>query len=326
MCRSPVVDTHVHWISPAFLAFLQTPEAQNSLSPDGSTPLSKVITPVHFSHYERMASLDVLLAQMDEAGVEFSLLSLVAPATAFGDAVLKSRLARDMNDEFLATALKRSDRFGVLISLPLPHVEESIKELERVAAHPCAQGVMALTVWSGWTMDDSSLEPVYQRAAELHLPIQTHPTTDVLPNAFDGFALDATLFAVVATSVNVARMILSGMLDRVPDLDLIVPHLGGTLPFLAQRFDDFGQGVAAHSFTHYLRDRLYYDTVSYHQPAFRCTVDTIGGTDRIMLGSDYPARGTVLRAVEDVRANITSADKLDAVLGRNASRWFKPGS
>jgi predicted TIM-barrel fold metal-dependent hydrolase len=130
---------------------------------------------------------------------------------------------------------------------------------------------------------------------------------------------------MVSTSLGVARMILSGMLDRLPDLDVIVPHLGGTLPYLAQRFVDFGRGDANHDLPYYLRHRLYYDTCSHHAPAYRCFVDTVGH-DRVMLGSDYPARGTLRRAVDFVTEVTSSPQERDAVLGGTASRWFRAAS
>jgi aminocarboxymuconate-semialdehyde decarboxylase len=119
----------------------------------------------------------------------------------------------------------------------------------------------------------------------------------------------------------VVRLIFSGMLDRVPDLDVIVPHLGGTLPYLTQRFVDMGHGDAELDVAHYLRHRLWLDTCSYHPPAFRCAVDT-AGADRIVLGTDFPFRGSLQRAVDDVVANAPGPDARAAILGGTASRWF----
>ena len=83
------------------------------------------------------------------------------------------------------------------------------------------------------------------------------------------------LTPVVETSLAVARLILSGLLDRVRSLVLIVPHLGGVLPFLAQRIEDLsGRGDARDDLTAYLRTRCYFDNCSYHAPALKCALAT----------------------------------------------------
>jgi aminocarboxymuconate-semialdehyde decarboxylase len=93
---------------------------------------------------------------------------------------------------------------------------------------------------------------------------------------------------------------LSGMLDRVPDLTLIIPHLGGVLPYLAQRLiDQSGRGDADHDLLYYLRRRIYLDTCSFHEPALVCAQDTVG-TERIVIGSDYPFRGPITRCMDDI--------------------------
>jgi predicted TIM-barrel fold metal-dependent hydrolase len=126
---------------------------------------------------------------------------------------------------------------------------------------------------------------------------------------------------MMSSSLSIARMVLSGVLDRVPDLDLIVPHLGGALPYLARRFDDFGGGVAEHKLSHYLQNRLYVDTCSFHAPALRCAIDTMG-VERIVMGSDYPWRGPLQRLLDDVTSTISSEADQDLVIYKTASRLF----
>ena len=118
-----------------------------------------------------------------------------------------------------------------------------------------------------------------------------------------------------SSTAGAARFMLSGMLDRVPELIVIVPHLGGTLPCLAQRLvDQNGRGEAEHDILHYLETRIWLDSCSYHPPALKCAIETVG-LDRILLGSDYPFRGSVARAVEDV-------DGSAAILRDNVERLW----
>jgi predicted TIM-barrel fold metal-dependent hydrolase len=190
-----------------------------------------------------------------------------------------------------------------------------------VASHPLAQGVSALTHNGDWTLDQAELEPLWARAAALGFPLVLHPSFDCRPQAMTDWTLGGSLHAVTSSSVGAARLVMSGMLDRVPGLEVVVPHLGGTLPYLAQRLLDMGSGDAEHDFLHYLRNRLFVDTCSYHPPAFRCAVDTVGA-DRVMLGTDYPFRGSLQRAVDDVVANAPDASARAAMLGATAARWF----
>lgn len=322
---SPTIDTHCHWMAPEFLAFLQSDRGRAAIAPGGAGRLDEVLSETYLLNFDRMTSLDAILAEMDDAEVDMAVLSAPPPGASFGDVETACQAAREVNDVYLAAAAARPDRFGVLVVLPLPHVEPSIAELNRVADHDRAQGLVLHAVSQGWTLDAQVLEPVYRRAAELGMPVQVHPPVEVLPPAFDDWRLDASLAPMVSTSLTVARMILSGMLDRLPELDIIVPHLGGTMPYLAQRFIDFGQGDAAEGFSHYLRHRFYYDTCSHSPPAYRCFVETVGH-DRVMLGSDYPARGTLRRAVDFVAEVAATHEERDAVLGGTAARWFRPTS
>ena len=243
--------------------------------------------------------------EMDAARVDVSVLSLPPPGVTLGDPARRATLARLANDEFLDAAASHPGRFAVLIALPLPDVEASVAELDRLAGQPTARGInLQAVTGEGWTIDDPMFLPVYHRAAKLGLPILDHPAIEPLPDAWGDFRLGATLAPMVSSSLSAARMILSGRLDQVPDLHLIVPHLGGVLPYLTQRFADFGQALAANDFGWYLRHRLYFDTCSFHPPAFRCAVETCG-VGRLIMGTDYPIRGPLQRAVDDITSTLS---------------------
>jgi aminocarboxymuconate-semialdehyde decarboxylase len=164
-------------------------------------------------------------------------------------------------------------------------------------------------------------EAVLGRVAELGLPVVLHPALEPLPSTYDDWMLAATLGPVISSSLAAARLVLSGLLDRLPSLTVVVPHLGGVLPYVAQRIADFGRGAAEHDFTHYLRHRIYADTCSYHPPALRCAVETMGA-DRLVVGSDFPNRGPAGRAVADVTAFFGDDDTRAMVLGGTARRVF----
>jgi aminocarboxymuconate-semialdehyde decarboxylase len=111
------------------------------------------------------------------------------------------------------------------------------------------------------------------------------------------------------------------MLDRVPELTLIVPHLGGVLPYLTQRLvDQSATGAAEHDALWYMQNRLLFDSCSFHPPALRCAIETVTA-DRILLGSDYPIRGTLVRAVGDIETSGLPQPDQAAILQGNARRY-----
>jgi aminocarboxymuconate-semialdehyde decarboxylase len=269
-----------------------------------------------------LAALERRIAEMDDCGIDVSVISLPPPAATFGSLATTRRVAAAANDAMLDAAERHPGRFSVLLALPLPDVGASLAEIDRVASHPLAQGVSALTNAETWSLDEPQFEAVWAYAAQRELPLVLHPAFDCRPAKFADWTIGGSLHAVMSSSLGVARLVMSGMLDRVPTLDVIVAHLGGTIPYLAQRFVDMGRGDAQYDMAHYLRRRLYLDTCSYHPPAFRCALDTVGA-DRLVLGTDYPFRGSLRRAVDDVIENAPTPEARVAILGGTASLWFR---
>jgi len=320
--RGRAIDCHSHLVPPAYgntileeaernPAFRQL-AVRNRLLPDGGAagPASALV------------SVDLRLAEMDEAGVAVSAISVPPPGPALGPKARAVSSTAATNDGLIALAEQHPARLRVLASLPLPHVDATLEEIDRIAAHTLVRGVVLMTVGAEWTLDEARLEPVYACLAEHRMVAALHPALEDVGRAFGDFGLTASVAPVVSSSLGALRLALSGMLDRVSDLDVIVPHLGGLMPYLTQRIIDLsGRAQASFTIEHYLADRFYLDTCSFHPPALECALQTTP-VSRMLLGSDAPFRGAVARAVEDVRKSaLTPFDQI-AVLGGNAARWF----
>lgn len=316
--RPPVVDTHTHYVPPGYRAALAR-EAERSAVFASEQRLRLQSSPGDDAPANR---LDLRLDAMVEAGVDFSLVSLPPPAATFGEADTATRVAQAANDELVDAAARSDGRLLALLSLPLPHIDASLAELERLAASPHVAGVQVVTTGRSADVSPDAAEEVLGSIAARGLPVVLHPAVEPLPPVYDDWMLAASLAPVMSSTIAAARLVLSGLLDRHPSMVLVVPHLGGTLPYLLQRLVDFGRGRAEHDLAHYLRTRMFFDTCSYHPPAMRCAVDT-AGADRLVLGSDYPFRGTPQRAVEDVRSFFLHEPAVaSAVLGGTADRLF----
>jgi len=204
--------------------------------------------------------LDHRLELMDGRGVTAAAVSLM-PFRPLEDSSPNARLAAIANDELLAACSEHPNRFVALAYLPLPDVTASLAELERIAHQPGLRGLSIVAAQTLYRPDQIGLEPLLAQAADLGLPVVLHPTvssTDFGPG-FAGLGLESGMQAMITTSLVASRLAISGILDRVPGLELILTNLGGVLPFLGERLDTRQQGPAEHPLTQYLRTRMYVD-------------------------------------------------------------------
>ncbi len=190
--------------------------------------------------------------------------------------------------------MPRIDRlfgFGVL---PFQDIKACVSELERVSSYDRLRGVILGTSGAGRGLDDPAMRPIYEAAEALGLMLFLHPHYGLGHEQFAGMghALHLALGFPFETTAAVCRLVLSGTIDRFPQLRVLLAHSGGTLPFLAGRLDScvkHDHAVASklqHAPSYYLR-QLYYDALSYHSPAIRCAV-SFAGIDRVMFGTDHP--------------------------------------
>jgi aminocarboxymuconate-semialdehyde decarboxylase len=315
------VDVQAHFLPAAYIRALQAEAARDAAFGRIAAPLLAASPSATIRRAD-----DSRISDLDEAGLDVQVLSLVPPGATVGTAAVAATTAREVNDELIAAAEASGGRFQVLATLPLPHVEEAVAELERVGRDPAVRGVSLPTPTGPWTLDEPRFDPVYHRLAELGKLLVLHPALEELPALYEDWALSASIAPVVSSTIGALRLVLSGTLDRVPELQVLVPHLGGTLPFLLERIASrSGRGDAEHDVGHYFRERMYLDSCSFHPPALRCSLDTFG-TGRIFLGSDYPPLARLEEAIADIEESGLSRETRDAILGGNALRWFGPTS
>ena len=156
-------------------------------------------------------------------------------------------LARESND-FLAEAIaKNPTRFGAFAALPTSSPDRAAEELQRRATNHAFQGAVVNGHTRGRYLDDPFFSPILECANSLSVPIYLHPTPPPEPVCqawFSGFAPFVSEMLAgagwgwhIETALHVIRMILGGVFDRFPNLQIIVGHMGETLPFMLQRLD-----------------------------------------------------------------------------------------
>ncbi|KAI9998974.1 hypothetical protein PInf_003638 [Phytophthora infestans] len=233
---------------------------------------------------------------MDRHGIRTSVLSLANPWLDFlplNEQILQATLLNNDMDTLCQDSNGRLLAFGVVPQDPPTAVEE----IQRVASElPHVRGVILSTAGlNGKGLDDPEMLEFYQAVDRAGLTIFLHPHYGVGNEHYGkyGHALFLALGFTFETTVAVSQLVLSGMLDKVPDtLRLLLAHSGGTLPFLAGRLDSCVEHDAAtaqklkHAPSVYLK-RFYYDAVAYHEPALQCLIDFVG-SDKIVFGTDHP--------------------------------------
>jgi aminocarboxymuconate-semialdehyde decarboxylase len=315
MTDEPVIDVQTHFVGPAAAALLTAFEGRGG-SWHGLGAVPGPEAPIR--------GLDARLAAMEETGVDISVLSF-APLGLLADRGFAADLCRAANDGLLQACAAHPDRFVAAAALPLPFADEAARELERIGREPSVRAIQIVADTTRYRPDDSELEPLFGAIATLGLPVILHPTAGAadLSDAFDVYGLSSGMHAMVSHALVAARMIGSGMLDRLPRLELILNHLGGILPFLAERLDSRVRGPCAHAPSHYLRTRFFFDCCGYSAgAALRCALETVG-PERLVIGSDWPSR-PIAPALTAIRGLALPPEQEKAILGGNARRWFNP--
>jgi len=193
----------------------------------------------------------------------------------------------------MTRAQRNPDRVRGFATLPLPDVEASLCELERIADAPGMVGIGVGSNFDGVAFDDPRLEPVWARISSLGPPASEYPMLHTCADHLPGYALPIRVGFPFDTTLCITRMIYGGVFERHPDLRFIVPHTGSAFVGLLERLD---HGFHLfHECREYItqlpsvfaRKNLYYDSCSFSKAFIEMAVSEIG-EDRFLFGTDYP--------------------------------------
>jgi aminocarboxymuconate-semialdehyde decarboxylase len=320
-----VVDFHNHYYPPAYLEAVEKGPSQIRVTHDAEgNPW------LHYPGDYNVAvrgHRDIEFREGDVVarGADLQVLTLTTPGThveAPGDA---PRLASLVNDAFARVVHDRAAHFTALATLPLNDPAASVRELERACRRLHLPGAMLFSNVNGVALADVRFWPLYELANELEAVFFIHPTSPVGVEAMTEYWLMPLVGFLFDTTLAAAHLVFSGVPDRFPRIRWVLGHLGGAIPYLAERLD---RGYEAfpecrrripHPPSHYLK-RFYYDTVNFDPAALRLAVD-FAGADRLVAGSDYPHR---IGSIEQMRGSIAALPVPEAarqaILGGNARR------
>jgi predicted TIM-barrel fold metal-dependent hydrolase len=274
------------------------------------------------------------LAEMDAAGIDMQVLSINAPGTEQLDAAGAVILARGTND-FLAGAVKRHPaRFAGLAALPTAAPEAAAGELERCVRTHGFCGALINGHVRGRYLDDQFFWPIFARAEALNVPIYMHPTRPpqaVFDAQFSGFSPEVSwVFATsgwgwhIETAVHVIRLILGGVFDRYPKLQIVVGHLGEGLSFMLPRLDRNLQPPLTklqRTLGDYLRQNVHYTFGGFNFPTTFLGLLLEVGAERIMFSVDFPYGSMAQARAFLEQLPVSAADKARIAHG-NAEKLF----
>ena len=243
---------------------------------------------------------DGRIAEMDAAGIDMQVLSLNAPGVEQAEAAEQVAVARESNDFLHEAVKKHSKRFAAFAALPVAAPDKAADELDR-----CIKLSFKGTLINGHTrgryLDDKFFAPILERVAARNVPIYLHPTVPpkaVVDAQFGGFSPSVNaVFASagwawhIETAVHVLRMVLGGVFDRHPTLQVVIGHLGEGIPFMLPRMHkNFPTELTKlqRPFGAYLRENVHYTFGGFNFPATFQNLLSEVGVGRIMFSVDHP--------------------------------------
>jgi uncharacterized protein len=240
------------------------------------------------------------IAEMDAAGIDLQALSLTSPGTEQIEAADALVLAREAND-FLSDAIRKNPtRFAGFAALPTTTPDKGAEELERMVRKHGFKGAIINGHCRGRYLDDNFFWPILERAEALNVPIYLHPTQpprQVIEASYGGFSPVITQMLAgagwgwhIETAIHVLRLILGGAFDRYPKLQIVIGHMGETLPFMLQRLDVMPMTMTklTRPISAYLRENVHYTFSGFNfTPTFLDLMLQVG-VERIMFSADHP--------------------------------------
>ena len=322
-----VVDFHNHFYPPQYVDALRSPGSRSRVKvthdAEGNPCVHypgdyNVLVPGH-------RDIDYRQHVLDQHGVDMQVLTFTTPGVHVEDAPVAVEFARMVNDAFATIVRERGKRFTALATLPLNDPPQAVRELERAMTELGLPGAMVFSNVNHVALADAVFEPLWAKANELGAVIYIHPTDPAGVEAMLDYWLMPLVGFLFDTTLAAARLVFSGVVERYSRIRWVLTHMGGAIPYLAERLDrgwkafpDCRRHINRPP-SEYLRT-FYYDTVNFNPAAVRLALE-FAGPDRVLAGSDYPHQiGSIPLMLETIEKLGVSADVDTRILGENAAR------
>jgi aminocarboxymuconate-semialdehyde decarboxylase len=294
---SRVIDIHCHIATPETRA-VAAPYKKVSYEPYdyhmGQSSAQHNLTTLIPSIGAQLGDPAARIEYMDRMGVDVQgLATFVSEYFYWAPAKVGTEVSKMQNDKMLQCAADFADRYVVCgATVPMQDMDHALAEMERVVANG-AKGLQIGGTINGHNLDEARFRPFWEAVADTGLPVILHPNGYPESQRFDDYFLVNCIGNPLETHTAATRMIFSGLFEELPGINLVLLHGGGFLPFYASRADhvwevrpETRERIPNKTFSAYLK-RLWFDTMVF-QPLYLKHLIEVVGSDRVMLGTDYP--------------------------------------
>jgi len=299
------IDVHHHIFPKEYVTALKDAGVKNSLGVD-------------FPKW----TVETSFKKMKENGIKIAMLSISSPGVYFSGMDFpdgfSEKLARMTNEIIAENKNKYPESFGGFATIPLLNLEAAIEELNYALDTLHLDGVCLMTNYSGKYLGDESFEPFFKELNKRNAVVYIHPNDPGETFDFELGIPNALIEVTFDTTRAVANMMYRGVLDRYPNINYILSHGGGTIPFLAWRLAgiEYGQkgkkppiirtfydflvnGEPTKGLNHL--KKMYYDTAVVSGDYAVKTLQAFAGPDNIVFGSDLCINKLAAIATKNLR-------------------------
>ncbi|MCC7346429.1 MAG: amidohydrolase [Variibacter sp.] len=326
-----VIDAHTHFYPREWIALLEktAPAHGARIGRDAKGSVTFALGGLSGTFAREYYDLEHRIAYMDGVGVDVHVLSLMGPLVDWAPASLGLELAQTYNDACAAACRAYPGRFIGKAAIPMQDPTLAAEELERASRLPGMRAVIIGTEINGRNLDERQFFPVYAKCEELGWPIFVHPINPLGRERMTRHYLQNLLGNPIEIGLAGYSLILGGVLDAFPKLEIMLPRAGGNVPWgigrlqrTLERWPEVAK--AARPATGYLK-QFYFDSIIESADLLMNLIRLVG-TERVMFGTDYASvmRDARPRAFIEGLAELSAAERA-LILGGNAARAFRIG-
>ncbi len=318
-----IIDFHNHFFPPQYLEEILAGPSNIKVTFDSdNNPLLHYPGDYNIIVREHR-DIDYRAEVLAKAGIDKQILTFTTPGTHVESPERSVELARIVNDSLAKIVDERGDRFAALATLPLNDPAASVEELDRAFGELRFKGVMLHSNINGVALSDERFWPLYEKASDLKAVFYIHPSFPVGVEAMTDYWLMPLIGFPFDTTLAAAKLVFSGVVEKFPNIRWVLGHLGGAIPYLAERLDrgyfafkECRENITALP-SEYLK-KFYYDTVNFDVKALELAV-SFAGASHLVAGSDYPHQiGSLEKMKSSIERLSISPQEKAAIFGENA--------
>lgn len=328
MAKLRTIDTHTHILTLETAALLTKAGVKVTITPDNDETAALDVAGTVYRPFPT-GGFDIprRLRDMDATGVDVHVLSATPQTYLYNqEPKLAVTLAAIQNDQMAKHIAAHPDRFMGISTLPMQDPKAAADELKRAMTKLGLKGSMFASNIMGKNLDDPSFEPFWATANELSAFLFIHPNNVAGADRLKSYYLQNLIGNPLDTTIAAACLEFGGVLDKYPKIKFMLAHGGGFTPYQAARWEH-GWKVRPEPKKNVptqpkgIAKRFMYDTILHSDKTLEAMIGLVG-SERVMLGSDYPYDMAMMDCVAHVRGlSIPDADKA-AILGGHAEKLF----